>query len=370
MYWRSEKEIIESFVSVFRRLFTYLDTISNAGFDVITLPTGSLPSNIFEAYASKDEEYPSIRVDSTGITWATGLNNLFRIIDDQEEYLGYRPVNSIIATNNHPVLVKLPSSFKNSTIRGFSIPLASVDLLGGDDVELNVYKNYTTSPELVSSGFLFGNNSDQYKFSFGPISPSFTVENDDYWLEIIPKPDNEYIFGIDDSVDSIYTGYENNIQVNKSGSLHASALSPAFIRLGGRINGSVIIKCSSKDNSATARNLASLIAIYTNILTQAKISRKTDDDSIVNKLKLVFGTKFTNDEWLDKGIRITNIRQNAVNYRKRSDNEIIYEATVLIDFWSEWFHDAPANILEEIPVEIYSLLPGFIKTETIVTGAN
>jgi hypothetical protein len=369
MYWRSEKEIIDDFVKVLRRIFTYVENVTNKDKEFVILPTGSMANSIFESFASINEDYPQIRVDSGGMSFIDHLNNLITTNAGGETPLGYRPLKKVIATHDFPITTILPSDLVGASIRGFVIPLANTNYMeGSEDVDIELKRViYTTTPipttEIitVASGSLSRNPSNEYLKSFAPIYPFTDILNGDY-LTITPRVGDSYIFGVDEDRETSCTYFENGVEINAGGSLYGRAISTAFIRIGAGIEGSILIKCSSKDDSKTARNLASTVAIYCNLLKQAQISRK-QIGYYADKLQLVFGTTEEYDEWLEKGIRIKAIRQNPINYRRRSSNEIIYESTIVIDVASEWFQDFQADTLEEISVDIYGLLLEEINAE-------
>jgi len=368
MYWRSEKEIIEEFAGVLRRIFSYVGQLSNKDRELVNLPTGSVANLVFETFGSRSEAYPQIQIDSGGITFKDTLNNLISEVTGEEEYLGVRPLKSILVTDLYPLKIQLPSSLIGASVRGFLISFASNDFYGGDNINLYLYKNYQTTPSLQASGSLWGNDTTKYVTNFSELSQEVEITDEDWWLEVIPQLDNQYIFGIDESIDASYIYYENGIQVEATGSLHASILAPSFVRIGGMLEGSILIKCAAEEDSALARDLASTTAIYCNLLKQAQISRKslaTNSD----KTKSVFGQDTQYDEWLEKGIRIKNIRINPMNYRRRSSNTIIYESTVIVDVMTEWFQDYAAATLNEVGVDIKSLLPpDFIGMNFIITN--
>jgi len=362
MYWRSEKEIIEDFVKVLRRIFSYIETLTNKDKEIVVLPTGSIVNSIFESFASINEEYPQIRVDSGGMTFIDHLNNLVTVNAGGETFLGYRPLKKVIATHDFPIKTFLPSDLTGVSIRGFVIPLANVnDMSGAEDVYVELKREVNAEIITIASGSLARNVFSSYLRSFAPIYPFTEIVGGDY-LEITPMTGDSYIFGIDEDIETDCTYFENGVEITAEGSLYGSAISTAFIRIGAGIEGSILIKCASKDDSKTARNLASTVAIYCNLLKQAQISRK-EIGYYADKLQLIFGTNEEYDEWLEKGIRIKGIRQNPINYRRRSSNEIIYESTIVIDVASEWFQDFQADTLEQIDVDIYSLLLQQIDAE-------
>ncbi|MCK9541078.1 MAG: hypothetical protein M0R03_03510 [Novosphingobium sp.] len=364
MYWRSEKELIEEFTSILRRIFTYVEQVENKDRELITLPTGSLAKSIFESFSSTAESYPQIQVDSGGLSFTNYLNNLISEVQGEESFIGNRPLESVIVTDQYPLQVKIPTDIDNMTIRGISIPLSAVDFDGGENVTINLYKDFTTTPVLMSSGSLYGNPSTTFLESFAEIYPQVTIQNDeDWWMEIVPAEDNKYLFGIDPTVDNTYIYYNNGVEVQETGSLYGSLLSPSFIRVGGKLEGTILIKCSAKGDSSTARDIASIVSIYCELLKQSQIYRKSDDSE---KLRLIFGSSFEYDEWLERGIRIKSIRQLPINKRVRSSKDIIYESIITIDILTEWYKDFSGNSLKEIDVNIRSLLPQEFQTMNII----
>ena len=352
MYWRSEKEIIDEFTSVLRRIFSYVGELENKDKELLTLPTGSLPGKIYESFASREEVYPQIQIDSGGVVFKDGLNNLMSVVTGEEYFLGYSPDCTVEVSYNYPLKVQIPEHLFGSSARGFVISFASIGYQGGDNVEVKVYKNYSTTPTLEASGSLLGNPSNRYLMNFVELSENISFEDEDWWMELIPAEDNKYYFGIDKGIESSYTYFENGIEQTSTGTLHASILSPAFVRVGGLLEGSILIKCSSKDDSKTARDMSSVVSLYCNLLKHSQINRKSND-----KLQLVMGIAGGYDEWIEKGIRIRGIRQNPMNYRRRSSNEIIYESTVIVDIETDWFQDFDAQTLEEISVDVYNIIP-------------
>jgi hypothetical protein len=363
MYWRSQKEIVEEFTGILRRIYSYVGQLSNKDKELVNLPTGSLKKAIFEAYAADPEKYPQIRIDSGGIRFVNTLNNFISQIDGEEEPLGLRPLKSITVSKQAPLRVKLPYELTGASARGLSVAFASIGYMGGDNVDIKLYKNYLTSPILEASGTLLGNPSTQYLLNFAELSNIVDITDNDYWIEILPQGDSKYIFGIDTDISSKYIYFDENLnEIEATGSLHASIVAPAFSRVGAMLQGPIIVTCSSKDDSSTACDLSTTVGIYCNLLKEAQINR---GNVAVDKTKLTLFSRVEIDEWLSKGIRIESITINPTAKRQRSTQDIIYESAVIINVMTEWFQDFPATTLENIDLDIRSLLPSEFQTINI-----
>ncbi|MFA5395644.1 MAG: hypothetical protein WC346_06430 [Methanogenium sp.] len=362
MYWRSEKEIVEEFTGILRRVFSYVEELPNKDRELINLPTESLKDAIYEAHASDSEKYPQIRVSSGGIRFVNTLNNFISQIEGEEEYLGTRPLKSVIVSKQSPLKIKLPSELTGTSARGLSVAFASIDYMGGDNVDIKIYKHYLSSPILEASGTLLGNPSSQYLLNFAEFSNTINITDEDYWLELIPQEDSKYMFGIDTTINSKYKYYEDSSEIEATGSLHGSMVAPAFSRIGAMLQGPIIVTCSAKDDSGTASNLSTVVGVYCNLLKEAQIDRK---NTAIDKTKFTLFSRVEIDDWLSKGIRIESIVINPIVKRQRSTQDIIYESSVVINVMTEWFQDFPAVTLENIDIDIRSILPLDFQTLNI-----
>jgi hypothetical protein len=357
LYWRTEDQIVIAFVDTFRRIFTYDSSWANKDLNIISLGTGSVPV-VYESYFEDNEQYPLLAVMGNGGTYThQSFNNLIQVVKDDGIVLGSRALEYIELNANAPVGIQLPqASFGSQVLRGLQMGLAYSGLrASGDDISMSLISNFTTSGSIVASGSILGTDNPTYRTYHGEFGyPYPTLLNQDYWIMLSVPSSSSYYIGIDPTVSSLYQYVDSfgNTQIG-TGSIVGAAILPAFLRFGTSYEGSVIIRCSSKNTSGLARQLSSLVSMYTELLKQSQITRQSTG---IDLTQLVFDQSGVLNEWLLKGIRIKSVGSSGVgsNIRARGDHDRIFYSDVTVGIYGEWFQDYPIDTATGINVTILS----------------
>ncbi len=347
MYWRAEKALIEYTVKTFRRIFAYAPDWLNKDLEVVQLSSGSKGGDIiFEQYNEEPEKYPRITVGGVGGTWGQlAFNDIINTYDADTYSMGSRTMQQVYINGSSSVAVSVPSGAYQQSLRGVFVNASWTGLdYGNDPLQVFLYKNYTTSPVLVSSGS-FGSltNLDLAQF-YTEMYPLIALTDTDYWLVYQAATGSSYYVAIDPTTAANYV-----VQgTPQSGSVVSSLLFPAFLRIGGAFDGTLQLQCQAKNDNSLPRNLAEIVSQYFEYLKHAQVSRNSSTDV----MQLVDENVILIDEWLSKGVRIKQVREGALIVRPRGDSDKIFTIPVTVDYFTEWFEDFPLNALDNINITI------------------
>jgi hypothetical protein len=340
MYLRSEKYVIEEFVKVLRRIFRYNNNWVNLDYEIIQISSGSALS-VFEQYNEENEKYPVITIGGLGYNSTNpSFNNLINVYDNDSIEIGERKLQYEEISHDYPVSFELPSTVTDETLRGIMTSLAWSSLgTGGDTIGVEVYKNFTSTPVLVASGSFEASTSTGFNDFYAELCPYVLLDSSDYWVTLTPPTGSSYYVAVDSTTSERYR-YGGTYY---SGSVSSKVIFKPFVRAGGNLEGSISIKCSTKNDTKLLANLKSLITIYIQLLKHSEISRDTNN---VNTTLNSHATKDVVNEWLKKGIFIKAVRVGGQEVRRRTDNDVIFSSPIVVDYLTEWFVDYDVDAIE------------------------
>jgi hypothetical protein len=350
MQWHLQKYVVKELIEYIRRIFKYESSWTNVDIEVIDL--GDIGQNplAFEQFFEENERYPIITLNAAGSSLShSAVNNLIQIYDDDSVALGTRALSFVPISSSIQCNVPLPSSVYNETLRGLFVILAS-DGSGvpGEDITVNLYSHFTTSSVLVATGTIIGTTSGLYDFQYCEL-PSTPLLDTDYWFTFGTVSGSVYNIAIDPDADGTYQSNQTGSTVTSSGSIVANLLLPAVASLGGMNEGSVIIKCQSKNATAMASDLSELIGQY---LELGRVAQFTRASGSINTLKASVLSENNLPTLASKGIHIKAVRLGNVDMRRRGNNDQIFSISVSVDYLAEWSQEFPAEILQDITQDI------------------
>jgi hypothetical protein len=351
MEYRLQKYVVKEVVEYIRRIFKYATSWTNEGIEVVEIEDGETNPLAFEQFFEENERYPIITVNAVGSNLShSSLNNLIDIADKDSVVLGEDALSCVPISATLQCNVSLPTSLANETFRGLFVTLAS-DLTGvpGEDIDVRLYSDFTTTPILVSSGSITGNEVGSFESYFCEMSPSVVLSGSDYWLQFTTCSGSVYNIAIDPQAIGTYQSGASGSLTTSSGSIVGELLMPAVAILGTMSEGTVLIKASSKNTSATAFNLSELIGQY---LELGKVALFTRASGAVNNTKAFILSANNLPTLSSKGIHIKTIRIGNVENRPRGANDRIFSISLTLDYMSEWNQEYPTDILKSITEDI------------------
>jgi hypothetical protein len=333
MQWHLQKYVVKELVEYLRRIFKYESSWTNVDIEVVDL--GDIGQNplAFEQFFEENERYPIITLAAAGSTMTrTAVNNLIQVYDDDSVPLGIRALTAVPISSTLQCNVPIPASLVNETLRGLFVTLASTGSgVAGEDIAVNLYSNFTTSPVLVTAGTLLGTESTSYQSLYCEL-PETTLSGSDYWLTFGTVSGSVYNLAIDPYALGMYQNGSSGSLVTSSGSIVASLLMPAGAILGGMNEGTVLIKCSSKNATALAYDLSELIGQYLELGKAALFTRVA---GAVDNLKASVLTADDLPTLASKGIHIKTVRLGNTEMRRRGQNDEIFSVAVSVEYMSE-----------------------------------
>ena len=347
MFWRSENEVIEEFIRLFRRVIKYKSSWVNKDFRIVDISEDT--PKVYEKFFEENEEYPVITVSGNGYTRTNqSFNSHLGVFQSRIIDMGSRGLGLALVDNTHGLSFAIPTSIDNDdTLHGLEFYAVSSELelnLETLDVQLR-QDSYTGS--IVSSASIPYIITPVYNKYFTEFYPLTVLSASSYWLTFSAQASNSFLVGIDNTAVNVFN-YISGSVTQASGSLHGRLYTPPMMRLGGSIEGTITIKCSDKNSTRQPREILSIIANYINLLTQAQLTRESGTDNTT----LAMGEDNPVDEWLRKDIRIKNIRQGASQERRRGENDIIHSYDLAVDYYTEWNEDYQKDLLSEIVIEL------------------
>jgi hypothetical protein len=331
-------------VTFLRRVFRYNTQWTNTNLAIVQFSSGS-EQLVFEQFFEENERYPVITVTALGGNYSNaGFNDIVQSVDDDYVSFGDRALSYAVISDTSVLGAQVPSDAYNETVRGLWTNFAwSGDRVGGDDIQVALYKNYTTTKDIVASASITGSNSQRYNSVFAEFYPYVSLTDSDYWIEYQTSSGSTYNMALDTNATTLYK-YGG---VTATGSINGSLVLPTYLRYGGHYEGSVQIRCMAKNDTATARDLGELSAQYVMLAKHAQLNRTSIAiDGLANdSLNDLVG------EWFAKGFYIKGVHQGALENRRRGEHDLIFISAVTIDIFADWHQDYPATSLKDI--EIY-----------------
>lgn len=356
MHWKLNKYLVEQTTRLLRRLFTYNNQWVNQDIDIVQVSSGSA-GKVFEQYFREKERYPVVIIEAAGGTYSPlAFNDLWRVVNNDVIPLGESALSYVEISDVNQLQIPISDDYVDEILRGIDVKLAwTGNGAGGDNIDVNVYKNFTTTPVLLGSGSITGNTSIRFKNYFTEFTDPITLSGDDFYITFNTDTLSSYYLAIDPDYDSIYKYDQNGSVSEGSGSIVGNLFLPAFIRLGTNFESTLNFIVQAKNNTAEVYNLSELIAINFNLMKHGSISRKSD---AVNGLQLetLQTGSISVSELSDRGIYVRSIRQGGIITRKRGDNDVIYSINVSVDFFTEWFQDFPADTVKDFNITIDQFL--------------
>jgi hypothetical protein len=344
MYWRFEKYLIDEMVTFLRRVFRYNTQWTNTNLEIVQVASGS-EQLVFEQFFEENERYPVITVTALGGNYSNAaFNDIFQSVGDDIVPFGDRSLGYATISDSLVLGVQVPEDAYGETLRGLWTTFAwSGNIVGGDDVQAVLYKNYTTTKVAVASASINGSNSQQYNSVFAEFYPYVALTDTDYWVEYQTASGSTYYMALDTDATTLYK-YGG---VTATGSINGSLVLPVYLRYGGHYEGSIQLRCMAKNDTATARNLGELSAQYVMLAKHAQLNRTSIaiDGMANDTLNSLIG------EWFAKGFYIKGVHQGALENRRRGEHDLIFISAVTIDIFADWSQDYPAQSLRNI--EIY-----------------
>jgi len=360
MHFRLNKYLIEQSTQFLRRLFDYNSEWTNKDIEIVQISSGS-SNMVFEQYFVEAEKYPIITIGTSGGSYTqSAFNDLLRIVDDDKINLGDRGLSNVEISDINQLQVLLPSTVINETIRGIDLQLTWTGKdVGGDNIDVNVYKNFTTTPVLIGSGSIIGHTNTELNKYFTEFGSNILLTGSDFAVTFTTASGSSYYI-ILDTTSNTYKYNQNGNITTSTGSIVGSLYLPAFIRMGTDYQPTLTFKVHAKNDTGTLYSLAELIVMYFTLAKHGQISRASDN---VNGLKLSELESTTAiSEFLEKGIYIKSIRQGGLEVRKRGEKDIIFSVTISIDMFTEWFEDYHVDTIKSIEVDSNSFLENLENT--------
>lgn len=354
MHFRLNKYLIEQSTRFLRRLFNYNSEWTNKDIEIVQISSGSA-NMVFEQYFVEAEKYPIITIGTSGGNYTqSAFNDLVRIVDDDKISLGNRGLSNVEVSDVNQLQILLPTTVTNEVIRGMDLQLAwTGNDVGGDNIDVNVYKDFTTTPVLLGSGSIEGNTNIELNTYFTEFDSNITLTGEDFAITFITASGSSYYIALD-TTSNTYIYNQNGSITTSTGSIVGNLYLPAFIRMGTDYQPTLTFKVHAKNNTGVLYSLVELIVMYFTLAKYGQISRASDN---VNGLKLSeLESTVAISEFLEKGIYIKSIRQGGLEVRKRGDNDIIFSVTISIDMFTEWFEDYPVDTIKDITIESKSFL--------------
>lgn len=356
MHWKLNKYLVEQTTRILRRLFTYNTQWTNTDIEIVQIASGSA-GKIFEQYFKEKERYPVIIIEAAGGNYTPlAFNDLWRVVNDDVIPFGERALNYVEISDVNQLQIPVPSTYNGDILRGISTKLAwSEKGTGGDNINVKIYKNFTTSPVLLGSDIITGNTNPGFKLYHDEFEDPISLSGDDFYITLDTEGSSSYYVAIDSDYDGTYKFNQNSVITEGSGSIVGNLYLPAFVRLGTNFESSLNFIVQAKNDTKTVYNLIELVAIYFTLSKHSSISRES---SAIDGLKLetLQTGSLSVSELSDKGIYIRNIRQSGLITRKRGDNDNIFSMTVSVDFFTEWFEDFPADTVKDFNITINQFL--------------
>lgn len=342
--------IVREMVSFLQRVFRYNSSWLNSTIEVVQVPSGST-LQIFEVFSEEAEKYPSVAVASLGGTFQhLGINNVLGSNSGNAIPLGIRSIITKTIDDVKTLAVQLTQEdIENITLRGLSAYYAwTGEMIGGDDISVILYKNYTTTPIQVASASLPGRETVDFQESNTEFNPYILMDGSDYWLLFSSTADSPYYVGIDDSITTNSCRYTDGAMTAFSGSVTGKLFIPEGLHIGGGYNSSIGIRTRAKNSSKLAQQMSELIAQYCEYAKHAYINRNTG--VAVHGLSSIFLNAGV-AEFAKKGIYIQNTRIGPVESKPRAPNDNIFSVLVTIDCFSQWEMLFPAQTLLDTTIE-------------------
>jgi len=315
----------------------------------VQFPSGS-EQLAFEQFFEENEKYPIITVGNSGGNFTSAaFNDVIDIYDQDTVDFGDRSQKIVIISDTQVLKVQVPTEAYDETIRGVQTEVAWTGVgSGGDDITVELYSDYQTSPTLVASASLPGTTSTGVDRLFGEFNPYVALDGSDYWVTYQTSSGSSYYICVDTDATTQYKYDLSGVETDATGSINGSLILPVVLRMGTNYEGTMTVRCSSKNDSKSASDLAELIVQYFTLAKHAQISRQSTATN--GMLPVMLNSSLEASEFTKKGIYIRSIRQGAMENRKRGENDNIFTFSVTIDVFTEWHQDYSAESIKEITI--------------------
>lgn len=348
VYFRNDKYLVMEIVKLLRRVFRYNGQIANKGLEYLNFVSGSVPS-IYEIYSDAPESYPRVVVAGLGGTNSgMGFNHLQRTCIDDSYEMGERGVAYTSLNVDNSILIQLPD-LENNTLEALEVAMGWSGIGLEEDINIEIYENYDTTPNLVASGSIAAFSESAFKTHRLRAYPQVALSGSSNWARLSCSASvGGYNVGIDTYKTDLRYAVNSLGSGISTGSVVGRALLPPFLRFGGNKDSTISIRCMAKNNSNLARDLADTVESGLYALSQGKVSR---EDHAVGGVELTRTKTGVQSEWDIKEFYVKNVRQGALEVRDRGDNDKIYIAPITVDVLSSWFRDYPAYPLDGVNLE-------------------
>lgn len=351
MHFRLNKYLIEQSTKFLRRVFSYNSTWSNKDIEIIQLSSGSSTS-IFEQYFNEEEKYPVISIGTSGGTYGqSSFSDLWKMVDDDKFPLGNRGLNTLVISDTKELQVIIPSaSIKEETLRGIDISLAwTGEGTGGDDIQVNVYKDFSTTPILIGSSSIKGNTDNNLNTYFCEFNENISLVNQNNIAITLKVPSTGSSYHIMmDTTNGSYFYNDNSLITSGTGNIVGNLYFPAFVRMGGNFQSTLNFKVQAKNNTAIVYSLTELMAMYFTLAKHGQISRSSTSTNGIRWSDS--DISIVSSELTEKGIFVKSIKQSGLEVRRRGEKDIVFGMTLSIDFFTEWFEDYSLDTIKNIEV--------------------
>lgn len=354
MFWRSENEIIDEFVRLFRRILHYKQSWTNVDSRIVSLDANT---KVYESFFESAEQYPYVAVSGGGFNRSgQSFNSYLGGMQGKIADMGTRGLGLGVIDENSYMYFALPSSVIDEDML-YAIEVYALNSNAGyniDTLDISLYKDYQTSPVLVSSASIPRiKDCCDYKKYYAEFYPVVALDGADYWLKFSTTTGNSFFIGLDTLADNVFDYLYTGSIVRASGSIHGRIVTPPIVRLGGAIEGVITIRCGSKNSTRIARDTLTILANYIELFKQAQLSRGSDPDMTI----LTLGGETLVDEWLLKDIRIKSVRQSNAQERRRGDNDIIFLYDLTVEYYAEWHQDYDKDTIGGFDIDLESFIP-------------
>jgi hypothetical protein len=353
MHYHLNKYLISNLTNYLRRVFRYNSQWVNLGVEIVQFSSGS-EQLVFEQFYNENEKYPVITLGSNGGSITPfGFNDFLTTGADSVEIIGNRNLSMVILSSNAPVAFSLTDNLLTKTLGNISLKGAwSQTGGGGDDITVNLYKDYLTTPILVASGSLSGITEITFQDMETELFPTITLDQQDYWIELQVASGSDYYIGIDTTRTTKYISGTGSIQ--STGSVVGFVRFPSSLTFGGLYECNMVFRCMSKNQTAQAYDLSELIIQYLSLGKHAVISRESD---AIDGMELPTISYSNSSGTLSvAGINIKDIRIGAVENRRRGEKDLIFTVPISLTVMTEWSQQFNANYLKDttaIPTAFY-----------------
>ena len=356
MYYRLNKFNIEKITTFIKQIFRYNSEWNNLGYQIVQFASGSEPL-VFEQFFEENERYPIITVGAVGGNYRRlSINDSFGIASFDSIKLGTNATQMVAIDFDTTLAVQLPSSSLGSQLSGITTYFVypGQGFPNGWGINVDLYSNFTTSPNLVASSSYGINENTIWNYNFVGFYPYVSLSENDYWIQYTPISGSTYYVGIDPNGPGIYQVSGSTGVATYSGSVVGELKSPQTDRMGGSYESSLTIRVQDKNNTARASDLAELISIYLTLGKYGYIDRSANSTDGITIPELINNPTSLVSELTNSGIFIKNVNGGGMQSRRRGEYDNIFIYQINVDLFTEWYEDFGLEPLENVDITIDS----------------